>query len=798
MPKEGGVQVRRGRKLFWCLGFVVILPLHSTLAQVINASDVDVARKKIAEARTALESLKGTASTLEAATRSMIAEVRSFPVEKIIVDADLAFQDGAFEDAATLYKEAVGYQSFRGQPGYFRALFRIGESLFQLGNLLSARTYFEQACEPAAGEFMTQSAARLFEICTRTKDFAPCERRLDLMDKLATPESLYAFGKYLYARGSKEKAMEFFGRVPSGSATFGRARYFMGVIAIGSNNLDGALQYFSEACTTNQKEESEVKALALLAMARVYFQKGQLEEALKKLKEIPPSASCFLESQIDMAWVYLKMNQENLAIQALDTVLMGTHSGPLALSAQALKGRILSRSKKDSDAIRAFKEIAESLDPVVNDLDRLVNDPAKMERFFAWVTQRDSRFFEVTAPIGPSALKWLEEDEAVGQVIRTLSDVAKERASLEEASEMADELLATLRSEDVLVSFPAIKENYMRSKELENKVLDVALSAAKAMEAVLLGRLEGEALAQYQEAVSARKKAQEGFSKVPSSYDAMKKREKDSNESLKGVETEVFKVETMLERLRKEVVAMEQWLADARARRAEELTEEKEKEFVGQLEEEKKFLQESLESLRALKKDIDKARIGIAGKSILLAEDDRVRADLWGALLEEASVLKEVGRKQGDTISSASEEAGSLIEECAKVAKQAQSSGSSLEALAREGAEEFERKAVAERERISEMFAELKKLEMDARLIANKEGREVVQRAAQRIHDVLLEADVGLVDAACAKAQELHQRQKELSARVGRLESRIQTAEALLKARGGEAAEQKKQEGVSQ
>jgi hypothetical protein len=338
----------------------------------------------------------------------------------------------------------------------------------------------------------------------------------------------------------------------------------------------------------------------------------------------------------------------------------------------------------------------------------------------------------------------------------------------------------------------------MRSKELENRVLDVALSAAKAMEAVLLGRLEGETLAQYQEAVSARKKAQEGFSKVPSNYDAMKKREKDSNESLKGVETELFKVETMLERLRKEVVAMEQWLADARARRAEELTEEKEKEFMGQLEEEKKFLQESLESLKALKKDIDKARIGIAGKSVLLADDDRVRGDLWGALLKEASVLKEVGRIQGSTISSASEEAGSLIEECAKVAKQAQSSSSSLEALARDGAEEFERKARAERERISDMFAELKKLEMDARLIANKEGREVVQSAAQRIHDVLLEADVGLVDTACTKAQELHQRQKELSARVGRLETRIQKAEALLKARGCEAVEQKKQEGVSQ
>jgi hypothetical protein len=501
---------------------------------------------------------------------------------------------------------------------------------------------------------------------------------------------------------------------------------------------------------------------------------------------------------MDLAWIYLKTNKEDLAVQALDCVLMGTSAGPLALSAQALKGRILSRSEEAGDARRAYDDVTESLGPVVNDLDRLSNDPALMETFFTWVLQRDSKSFEATLPISLAAARWLEGDEGVSEVVKTLDDVAKEKTYVEEASQMAEKLLATLRSQDVVVSFPAIKDNYLKTKEIENRAVDLALSAAKTMEAVLMGRVEGQTFVQYQQAVSNRKKAQEGFARVPLDYQAMKKREEDTTEGLKAIETELFKVEATLETERKEVVAMEEWLSDARARRAEQLTEEKEKEFRGLLGEEKKHLQEIFESAKAVRKDLEQARIAMAGKSGLLEDDDRVRGDLWKALLEEASALKEVAKSEGGDLSLASQEAAGLIGECAQVAEQVRAVGSLLDRLAKEGASEFERVVAREKERLDNVLADLKKLEMDAILFSRNEGRMMVQAAASRIHDVLLEADLGLADMAWNKVHGLHERLKKISGEESKRLERLRAAEEMLKTSGGEAVEQKKQEGVSQ
>lgn len=790
---KGGAQVRRQHRVFWILGIFFFLPCEHASAQVITFSNVDVVKTRLAEARASLENLKGAISMLEGATRDLVAEIRSFPLERLIVDASIAFEGGSYKEAAILYREAIEFPGFKGQPGYAEALFRLAESLFQLGNDGLAMTYFEQVCEQPENKFREHALKRLVETCTKTRYFVPCERKENMFQSIATPEFLYEYGKYLYRRGAKEKAMEVFGRIPNNSKNFGRARYFMGVIAIGAGNLDAALQYFGESASSQAEEESEVRALALLALARVHFQKGQYQEALKFIQSIPPSASCFLESQIDLAWIYLRLDDTPRAVTALDVVLMGGTKGPLALSAQALKSRILGRSKDADKAKKVYESVVEALDPVAHDLERLSRDPKLIERYFAWVLSKDSAAHQGAPPISKNALEWLEEDETLKEVTLTLQDVGAQEKILAEGVEKAERLVKALRS-DEMMPFPAVKENYLRTKALENNLAQVALSVAREMEAVLLGRLEGEVLAQYQQAVSNRKRAQEDFGKVPSDLKAIKRREERADAVLRDIEIELFRVETVIEMEQRQLVTMEEWLLDAKARRAAQLTPEKEKEFRDLLEIEKKNLEEISEVAKSIRRDLEQTRITISGRTGFLRDDERARSSLWEALLWEASALKTVAQVEGGEVGSAAKEAAEVIEECLRQAERAQEVGGSLERLAKERAAEVERIVTIHKQRLGDVLAELKKLELDSLLFAKTEGGNIIRAAADKIYSVLLEADLGTVDLALRRVQSIKDSLLKASREQSEREERLKAAEDMLKTSSGEEVEGKKQE----
>lgn len=740
---------------------LVVLAAPVTAREPAGKAEIKKAEASLSSLGLRIGNLESTLAIARNTVGGVVAEARFFPTERRLLDADLFFETQNYERAATLYRDLVDDGSFKNKPGYYKALFKLGESLYLLRNFITARRYFRLAATPAAGADYSGSIARLFEIAVRTRDFSDCERFESMVTSgsVGTPDVLYSYGKYLYFRDRPSRAESIFGRVAPGNAYYARARYFLGVLAAKSGRFQSALTLFQAAAdqAPATDRDREVQGLALLALSRINFQLGKYMEAVEVIQRVDTTSSAYPQALFDTAWVYLKLDDMDSAAHALDLLMMTGVSGELALKGGALRGRILTRMEDNDAASEAYEEVSNSIGPVAAELERMTTSPSALAAYFDWIIKKDTASFQMDVPVSESTARWLRTHPDLAAMVRMFGDLSHEKEDIRESFETADRLLWTLRSGGELITFPALKEKVLRLKDIEGQFLGGALDAVDVAAGLLVGRLPGDAGIRYEAAVRLRRGLERKFRESPQSYDEYLARERKVSSAYREVDKQLFMVESFLDVERGQVVAIEEWLLDARVRGDEELTPERETRIRASLEEEKRLLTSIHKELNRLKESLEKEALSVESQTVLLQDDILVRRDLLAAVSEEATLLKTLAGSGGE-VETAVQTALSLFGRSRKGAEAVSPLLKSVKAIAREGAAEFEKSVVREKRRLEETVAELKKAEFDSRSFARSHGVEVFRAVRDRLKDVLLEADLGLVDMAWQREQKVSEK----------------------------------------
>ncbi len=774
------------------VAFVATLMVGSAAVAAPPGPDLKAVEKAAAALKTReveVGNLESALAVAGDAIRHLAAETRFFPTERRLLDADLLFETGDHERAAILYRDLVENPSFRGQPGYHKALFKLAESLFRTRNYVSSRHYFQRAAVPESGPSYPVAIGRLFEIAVITKDFSGCERLESLVGSFAesSPDLLYSYGKYLYHRGRTSEAEETFARVPAGAPSFSRSRYFLGVIASKTGRMDAALDHFASAGSQapSRPGDEDVQGLAHLARARILSRLEKFEEALLATQQVPVTSSVYPESLYDAAWIDFRRGNLAPAAHALDILLLTQPTGDLALRASALRGRILTRLEDPEAAQEAYEEISASLTPLATDLDRISRDPKGLEAYFDWVTATQADRLRVEAPVGERAAAWLQSDPDMATITAMFRDLASERENLEAGLEMADRMLWTLRSGGKIVSFPALKDRILRLKETENGFLAAAVSALDGAEPVFAGRVAGEAGARYETAVQARGRAARDLARLPRSYEGYIERERSVLSGYRDVERQLFLVESVLDAEADQVLAIEEWLREARARGDRRLTEARESQVRALLTEEKASIEGIRRDVARLRETLEREMVTAESQAEMISDDDVLRGDLWKVLLEEARALEAAGATLGGAPGRLGHDTALLVQRAAQGAGAVAPLVQAVLEVAERGAAELETMVARERERLTAALSELQKTSLDFQTFARTDGTEVFRRISARLKDVLLEADLGLVDMAWEREQRLSealrkmgQERAEKIRSLGRVEGMVRSAPA--------------------
>ncbi|WP_428267991.1 tetratricopeptide repeat protein [Haliangium sp.] len=711
-----------------------------------------------------------------------------------LVDAQVAFGTGDYDTAAVMLYEYV--DKHPDSRSYDTALYYLAQALFERRDHMAARDYFT-ALMPRIGpesRFYQPALERLVELSLALRDDTDVDRWLAALDRLP-PERLrpsvhYVRGKYAFFRDRVEEALGHFAKVPLETDYFFQARYFMGVCYVTLGDLTNAAAVYTDLVTRpggSDQDAWRVIELSWLALGRLYYEADRLPEAVDAYLEVDRKSDLFEDAVYELAWVFVKSRQFDKALLALELLGKKYPATSLVPSVQILEGNLRIRKAQelsflDSDdsgaeyarALATFEATRELFAAAHADMTRVMEAHTDPQTFLAQITGRATETFEVRATLPEVAAAWLRELPEVEQVVgieRDLEEIAGDVAQSERIIERLEHALAAPSRVDV---FPDLAKKRARAVEIQEELFsirrwiatderDFLSRVATAEERGTLAELavEREGLA--------RELASQPGGELP--YGERVRRARRAYTALEARERELVRV---VDAAAANLVAMEKYMQERAADGDLDAASEGGAELV-ELRTELASLREELDGLRrdtTLAKDM----AGTGDEAALRGRE--IRTALSEALArEQGLMLRIASRAQGAGEGDDSERG----ERVARLLAATQEVGDQVHALERliDDVVEFAladvRSAlVEEKAHLVAIKRELGEREAESRELGGRVVGDSFDTVAERLYDVLVRADVGVVDVTWSQKEDGDQAVQRLRIEERREQRRIE------------------------
>lgn len=729
------------------------LALPPVVARAETADDV------LHRARTTLGNITNTIQQLKAEYASPVAETAAYDLEKRLVDARVHYDLRHYDMASILLLDLVENPAFRKNSDYSEALWLLGHSLYLERNWLAARQYFTELVTSRASQ-ANEAMRHLVEIALDLDwrdELTKLVAQLDTSWGAAGPGVKYAWGKALFRLGRDRDAAQRLAEVPPGDPFYGGARYYLGVVATSWKDYPAALSYFREAMAAPAPDDGgpAVREQAALSVGRLSAELGEVDAAVEAYQTIDRQSPYFEVALYEMAYAYMSKDRVEQALHTLDVLLLTVQDDQLAVDAGVLRARIQLGMDGADDASESYSEVIGRYTPIKNELEEFARSDANLAAYFEWLLRRRSESYDSTPPLSKRSAAFVEGVETMRPVLSLFDDMAQEKADVKESGEIASLLETALASPSRIDIFPALQAGWIRIMETENRLILLSKDTLDVESGLILPTVGGADLAQVEQAIATRHALEKVFqTTVPHTVADYKERRAKVTDRFDQLKKDAFLTEQSIQRVREQLDAMDKVLTDARyAMQVAPSTGEREKALIGSLEEEKQSMRALFDELEKVKRDIDleNARIGVGDfvassegniKNRILEAQKREHA-LYHRLAERLSGSDRAAADQlGEVRSQAFEHFGGLGPILDRIQKSAD-----------EKIVTFKRLVRLEKDRLATYRAEATGYEAASRGVARDVGNVLFRDAQAKVADVVLEADLGLLDIAWAEKQ---------------------------------------------
>lgn len=675
-------------------------------------------------------------------------------------EGEIQYLLGDHLGASVLFYDLLEDPKFKSSPRYHDALFYLADALYQQKNYLGARLYLKQLLTLESSHHRV-AVARYMEIAGYLNDFTGIDeyvaRARDASGNLP-PEIAYVYGKWFFRRTDLpreerlKRASQVFAPLANDSAGPFRlqSQYFLGVADVQAGDHPGAVEKFRRITQEPAHDERElkVKELANLSLGRVLFELGRYDEAIDRYQEIPRESEYFVDSLFEIAWAQVKKGQFERAKGAADILLLVSPESTLAPEAQILQAHLLLKLQRYAEASETYDSVINTYRPVRNELDSLLTVNQDPVAYFDNLLARNEKNLDVNSLLPAVAVKWATTQREVTRAVHMVSDLEAGRHGIAESEEIVGRVLKALEQRG-LETFPSLQEGYTRAD-----VIDSALARAEETLVRIEGQLIEDHLTPAQRSDLERYRAEQAslqkrFSSLPSTPAELEERKKRIHGRVDEVDHKAFKLEFEIQSMLASITAISKWLEDTRANRQTSAADER--EF-------KKAVQGESETLVALQKQLELVR------AELVAERSSAEASIAGEEAIRAEFLANL-KNQHDLISpaeaSAPPDASRLIEQAHQIRlsgiamrDRVHAAKSALrEQVARRG-RQIRNKVAAIQMLLSNYSTEVGSVSGDARNLVGRIAFDSFKRVRQQFYDLVLKADVGLVDVAFTRKQD--------------------------------------------
>ncbi len=770
--------------------------LLSAVARPALAVGADEARGRAEQAIRAVE-----AEALKGPDPARLRFPPPTPAQRVAA-GDMLLRTGDHDSAINQLSKVLELfrQGQMPEQAYADASFLIGEAYFRSGQYLSARRHYREildsAAKPAFGAYAGRGLSRLVDVALRTGDLASLDYVFSRLDSLPVADSTgslaYARAKALFARRDLSAAKSAVNAVPANSEYTLQTQYLLGVILVkeaapvapaAEAATDPAAPPAAAPPTAPRprygaaieqfRKVTRIPAptaalrhgvdLAWMAIGRLYYESEAYPEAAEAYSHVDRRSPEFSTMLHELAWVYVRLGDYQRAQRALE-VLTITDPNRLDLAdGSLLRADLLLRSGEFDKALTLYRSVRTRFDPIREQVDRFMASTSDPAAYYDRLTADPDVHTDDQLP--PLALAWAREMAEDENVFLVIDDARRSRDLIKKSRKLATKLNGVLAVPTRAKAFPELRAAIEQNMSLANKVAKARALLAQGMDSVA-GEAAGELGSVRQERRSLMKRL--GWLPIAASDFARRDETGDRqwnkvSQALQELTVEADKLGAIINGLRRVLSEGAQLGVNpdpATRERFRLEIEANERDLEGY----RKRIQEYRDGI-----ELGRAQSGFGDQRYV--EDDQVRRRFREVFAREVGLVAG-GQDSGD----AAEYARSIQPSLARadtLEVNLEGKRSEMERTAAQQAEVLRKKIADEVVALESHSARLDQLDQEARLVVGEVAMRNFARVRDRVKNIVLRADIGIVQEAWEQREEQRQRVRNLQRERAREEQML-------------------------
>ena len=683
-----------------------------------------------------------------------------------MTDGELLFLLGDYARASLVLYDLVEQRTNQREDLYPRALYYLAESLFQMGHDLAARAYFDELARAARGTHLNDAVRRLIQIADRNHHWEGIDEAIAAVARGGTlpPEIAYIRGKSLLRQGRYGDVAAALAGVAVDHPLSPKSRYLVAVAQVQLGHADRAVELFAELTRIpdTTPDAREVRELAAMDRGRILLDLGRLAEAIDSYQDVERSSSRFEEALYEVTWTYVRAAAQaeqperrdaeyRKALKALEILLLSERETPVLPEARLLLGNIHLRLGQFDKATEVFREVVDRYGPVWQELRGLAERPEEGERLVR-ATAGDAGAAKEQLP--PVAVSWAQGNRSLGRAKVLAGEIDQGETWIRETLAVADKILTVLDSDERVSMFPALHDAQVRMLELDNDLVAANQRLLGIERKLLRDTLDAPLREQLNKVLEERQGLEAAYQKLPKKRREYEGRLETMRQRMLAAQQQAYRLRYEIDSMQAQLRALSLWLQGHRP----DLGAGVEEQVRERMQQQESVVAELATMQQDVERSITRDRDLLSVTSQEDAQEDQVRARYQATLEREREILTAAAKRAPASAAQNLAEIDRQRDRMAGFHAELEDLRARLEAQVGKRADDLRAQVLREQGLVQHHATDFTDVGRDARALVDQIALASLGQVQQQFHNIVLRADVGVVDVAWALKEQETQR----------------------------------------
>ncbi len=760
---------------------IAILVLLLSFATVCHADFED----ELSKIQTRLSTMRSQLHILNNSYNAMSKGTSKASFQRRLSDGQLNFLLKDYLRASIILFDVVEHYKKRDIL-WIEAAYSLAESLFFSRNYESAAKYYQRLISYKT-QYASKALLRLMTIASKTQRYQWINNYFQKHSNVITGPLknliYYLRAKVLYQQRKYLAAKRVFSSITQGPEWI-KAQYFLAVIQLQTlpreRGLQEAIQLLKGAYAVISKNKSKknkkLHDIILLSLARLHLERKKYNDALHYYLQIDRKSHIFDRALYEICWCYIRRAQEDKklseakkvsdyknALLALDVLLDFLPDSPFYPRAQLLRSHLLLKLNRFKVALKNYQKVVKKYSVVSEEMDRQLkawkatSTPIKV---FQGLIANNLDKFNVASVLHKEAVKWMNNETLMKRTLIMLRDLRDMKKNLRDSKLIIQRLENAVKFQNQMALSSNLQEGRLKALNMRGELIKLMERLNRLERKLVFSAANEEQKKHYRKIRQYLKSLQTLFEQTPHSKQQMILQTQAFSQRIEKMKVRLHRLKLQIKYNWKFIKAARVWLSSNPE--AHQLAIAQRNALANEISQIDRLNRSLEQEVRQLEQRVDLTKIRYGGAS-LSASDRKVQRRYQQILEEEAQFLKKIAsnlslakREQLDRIRHSRHEARKLRAKLVQFFLL-------LKQLIQKHTQDIVKKVEEQKILIHRYEEAVTRLKRNAKVLAAKIAYGTFLSVRKKFKNLVLRADVGLIDVVWQEKQAVQAEHRRLS-----------------------------------